>query len=839
MLCGLAAAPWCLAGAPLGYQPWLFGIALLATVAGIFADLQGPNFRTLHWPVLAFPLLGVALVAWAGFQLLPLSSPLNLPHSVLGPELNVFNGGSGPKVALSIYPAETRLAMSRIILAIAAFLGGAWLFSAGRQRRLLWMVLTVNGAGLAIFGLIQKATWNDRVYWTIPLRFGGQPFASFINRNNAAGYFAICLAVALGLLLRDRTSSPEKSPGWNLDGDSNGERGNANSPWSMQLTFAAIVILCTGILATLSRGGILSTATAFLMTLVWLGGFRKWRYLVLPLGATLIAAFGLIGWIGFGGQLHYRLASLQQPLANEGRVLHWTDMIAAIRDFPITGMGLGSYRYANKPYQNHFSYGWYVNADNQYLEWLVEAGFPALAIALLGLALVAYLARFWQRRGMLPEALVCGWLAVTQGIQSMGDFGVIVTANMMTLAVVLGSLSTSDIRDRIVPLAASERLQRVLDQRTNQRYSLWTAILVIIIAGAGLAELSTAAASWHFRDRIPTALTKRGQLTLQETDQLLQQGNSIVGWRPDDAELHATIAQLWLYRYRLEVFEAIATESASDSELDKLWERTALDSFFSEVIRLHVIGASDSMEELSHEPRVNLNLQSANRHAVLAKRACPLIPKLGFLQSAIGILNGGNGIRALRTEAAISPSDPDRLSSIGLYADRLGDRELFMNCLQRELQFRSDRVEQVLTLATKRLELDEIISQVLPQNPETLVTAAETWKSAKGRDAAMSRAVTSVEVSRLAPGQKSILLARLAILNQRPDDADTYFLQAIREVPFQASLRLRYAEFLQSQGNTAGALHQVEIGRAVAGDDETAAKQLDELLLRLSHQRGR
>ena len=74
-------------------------------------------------------------------------------------------------------------------------------FLATRERLLLLAnVLTVFGALLGAFSLIQFFTWDGRFYW---LRSTGQTvFGPFVNRNHFAGYMAMLMPVPLGLILR-------------------------------------------------------------------------------------------------------------------------------------------------------------------------------------------------------------------------------------------------------------------------------------------------------------------------------------------------------------------------------------------------------------------------------------------------------------------------------------------------------------------------------------------------------------------------------------------------------------------------------------------------------------
>ena len=101
----------------------------------------------------------------------------------------------------SIAPAATRFEMARLVFVLVAFFLGGQLFGSLSSQLWLWWALAINGAALAFLGISQQLSWNGKLFWFFPLRVGGHPFSSFVNRNNAAGYLCICLACAVGIVV--------------------------------------------------------------------------------------------------------------------------------------------------------------------------------------------------------------------------------------------------------------------------------------------------------------------------------------------------------------------------------------------------------------------------------------------------------------------------------------------------------------------------------------------------------------------------------------------------------------------------------------------------------------
>jgi O-antigen ligase len=287
------------------------------------------------------------------------------------------------------------------------------------------------------------------LYWSVPLRFGGTPFASYVNRNHAAGYFNLCLAAGLGWFLfqyGSRLIHP-------VAGD---VRPRSRLPWKVRILRAVAAIdgaelallgllsvTAAAVLFSLSRGGILALIVGLGVTLWWYRGLSRTAAtsVVLLLAA---GAVGMILWVDGWGVVEERLTSLGDTAkAAEGRLVHWWDTSAAVRDFPLLGTGLGTYRYANLPYQRHQGHAWYVNADNHYFEMLVETGVIGLALFVGGFVLTGLAAGFLARseHPELRAVGLTGLFAVTaQAVQATTDFGLLIPANALTFAVIAGAV---------------------------------------------------------------------------------------------------------------------------------------------------------------------------------------------------------------------------------------------------------------------------------------------------------------------------------------------------------------------------------------------------------------
>src|SRR5205823_976999 len=100
---------------------------------------------------------------------------------------------------LSIDVEATRYAVTVLFFLAFAFVAAAN-FLVTRERLLsLANVLTVFGAVLAAFALVQHFAWDGRFYWLRPT--SAAVFGPFVNRNHFAGYMAMLMPVPLALIL--------------------------------------------------------------------------------------------------------------------------------------------------------------------------------------------------------------------------------------------------------------------------------------------------------------------------------------------------------------------------------------------------------------------------------------------------------------------------------------------------------------------------------------------------------------------------------------------------------------------------------------------------------------
>jgi len=289
---------------------------------------------------------------------------------------------------VTAYPDETRLQVLRLLSGMFLFyslvnglVGAGGTLQAVQMRRLRWAVwaLGLVGVGMAAFALV-SVRWNEYKLSFIPAGlYNWLPrlVSDTVHPNVMAGALVILIPLLLGWLLF----------AW---GDrARGER--------MGLLLAVGFMLLV-LLLTKSRGAWIGLAAA-LVVLVWLRW--HWSALVLGLAAAWTVWAASLGW----STLLEVLTAYEALSGLEIRLEIWSRGLYMIRDFPFTGVGMGSYGpLADRLYPFFLQPpGSIPHAHNLFMQVAVDLGIPGLVawlVVFTGAATCAW--RVWrtgQRQG--------------------------------------------------------------------------------------------------------------------------------------------------------------------------------------------------------------------------------------------------------------------------------------------------------------------------------------------------------------------------------------------------------------------------------------------------------
>ncbi len=405
---------------------------------------------------------------WSGVEGMLVSDTTHPALSVAG------EGASAPGPHLwrtiSLVPGATWERLSLLLAYLLLFYSVRSFASEEPRRMRLLLTVTVTGFVIAAFALIQKLTWNGRIFWVREPRQGGIPFGPFVNPNHFAGYMELVLPVALGLLLvvwRHRSlqpvpmDRPAEAPSSGVVRFPRLEEGRQAlfAGWGeaaaskTALVACALLVTVVAIVASGSRGGLMATCITIVLfagTLVP-GEMRRRALLVVMLSTAAVAAAAILASWGVG-PLGGTISELAQSGAEPSyatRWINWQAMLPLIRDHLFLGTGLGTFQQAYAGYYPPGVVGVWYQAHNDYLQILIEVG-------LAGGLLVAVALWRYGRRIVLPALGPGGERGVRVGLimallsialHSVVDFNLQVPSNGF-LVVVLAAVLAASVPER-------------------------------------------------------------------------------------------------------------------------------------------------------------------------------------------------------------------------------------------------------------------------------------------------------------------------------------------------------------------------------------------------------
>ena len=768
-------------------------------------------------------------------------------------------GGSHP---LSVSAELTRVALAGPALFAVGCLLSALIFRTRKAILTLLITVAVSGAGIAFFGIAdnirpQRQGVDQRL---ITPHRAAAPFGPFVCRNNAAGYLNLTLAAAIGVLVFSFLRAKSYSDGdgrfqlqpehwWELPGQFF-QKAILQVDAATAAALVLVILNLAGVLTSQSRGGSLAIVAGTVVTCLLTSNrsSRLWQ----PL-AVLVTVGGvaiLLGSIGLIEPIRVRLETIWSSEGEpDGRLSHWADaLVAATHYFP-AGAGLGTHRYAYLPYQSQSAGAWFVNADNLTVEWLVEGGIwlPSLVLVAIGL-LVFTLVRLAgiRRASHLTALTAAGWyLLGSQLVCQFFDFGLLMPANYLTLALLVGAAlgassrrygpvrrhrtysPTRILRAGAETASATDRSGETVlkapedavnqdpspqPSRRQQPLGIWALPLAFGLLAIPLlhAQVVTRRAALH--DHLVREIIRTDGDT-RIADTLIRDPQQAIA----DPSLLSSFA-----------FRQIALQvSAGRQAIDRLAEDTDLDPDRDAfpvarraVYYLDTAPAGGSPDDALLPGQSVEGLLTARRYALAALMLSPLSDRPRMQLITTGFLVGSSAetetalltqLGRLRSQNASMVARAARMAAIYPGGD------VARSLVNRLLTLDSGQLRNVWPIF-ELLGGEEVISDLLPDNPDLLIRAVESRPlSAELRRTLLGRAANLLK-DRLAerrwgsPDAAAAFLAgRLELAQGQLDKAEGWFGQAVRSDPSTPQYRFRWAEMLDRVGKRDEAFKQLEI----------------------------
>ncbi len=725
---------------------------------------------------------------------------------------------------ISLYPASTRVDLALLVLAVSAFVLGATLFAGRRSSRWLCVVVAINGAALALFGLVQQLTFNGRLYWRVPLTQGGSPFGPFVNRNNAGGFLLLCLACALGVVVwafRRSGFMGSSSLSLRITGDSLPHPWWVR-PWPACREFVARLdawtlvalglagCLVAGVFCSLSRGAMVAMIGGALCSVLVALLARRRQARLAWLGLVAIAGMGLVAWVGMSDSVRARLGTLlDYAAASQGRVTHWRDGVQAAPDFWRLGSGLGTYRFIYEPYQREPAACWYYHAEDQYLEGLVEAGVPGLALMMSMIVLIGTAGWRLVRHGLDQDTFALGLVGVfalsSQAIHAVSDFGLYIPANAVLFAVLCGSVA-----GRAATLR-HEALAKRPDRSPQSRAPASRLLTTCVAAGAmaaliwGCMETSHAAAVEVAMKHVDS-LTPEARLSLAPLGEAVRRLDETLQQRPDDALGLCCLASLQIQLYRVGALERLRREAGSGADHAALWQGTLPLVVHARAQQLARASLDRTLQRLRNQPVIAENLVPAMKSLVRARRACPLLPQVHLAIAQLSVLVSAPADNQVHLDRAqeTSPCQADVAFQCGLLAYQAGRMDTALASWRDSLTRRPSHLREILQLVNSEPDLPGNLEKLLPDSPMLLIQLAREQylgdRYARLRSRLLERAAESTENKEYSEAERHHVKGMVFALRNRFTEAIESYSRAVELRRENARWRYELALLLQREG---------------------------------------
>jgi len=245
----------------------------------------------------------------------------------------------------------------------------------------------VSGLFQALYGSYEYLSGHQHIFGFAKRYYLSEATGTFINRNHFAGYLALTLPFALGILLGstrlDRTRGTWKQRLVRLA-----------HPDNLVRAFAAFSVfgIWTGIVLSYSRAGLVAAtlATVIVGAALFRGKLTIW---LLTAALLIPTAYLLYMDVQAPGE---RLAALGKDIAStSGRVTVWKATAKMGADYPVVGTGYGTFKKAFPRYRPSTVRMRWDHAHSDWLEGFSTGGVATPLLFLFVLVIVLRPVR-WQ-----------------------------------------------------------------------------------------------------------------------------------------------------------------------------------------------------------------------------------------------------------------------------------------------------------------------------------------------------------------------------------------------------------------------------------------------------------
>lgn len=407
----------------------------------LMKDKPSPNeylIKSLRWPKYLF----IGFFMFLVIQIIPLPKfilKIISPNGYLFLSQYLTDFQNMKFLSISLIPSHS---FRQALELLAYFLLGYLIIKTVTKRQQFQRILSVligMGVFQAFYGLFELYNNNPRILFYKKIYALDSVTGTFVNRNHLSGYLEMAIPLAIGLIIARVNLFSLSGLKWREIMVRLSEKKLS----VLLLTFFGIILMCLGIIFSKSRSGIFLMFFSFILffgfTVLYFDKSRlqkRWieTFLILVfLGVTLISL-----QIGISASME-RFA--MDDLLREGRPIYWANTMGLFSDFPLIGMGLGTFTSVYPDWEVLGIPIRLYHAHNDYLEYLSELGVIGMTLLLGGILLMGINSFIvWRKRKSAEvKGLALGGLVAVVCIlvHSITDFNLHIPANMILFTVVL------------------------------------------------------------------------------------------------------------------------------------------------------------------------------------------------------------------------------------------------------------------------------------------------------------------------------------------------------------------------------------------------------------------
>ena len=734
------------------------------------------------------------------------------------------------QIARGRHPISVSANLTRGVLIAPVLFGvvclvSAFVFRSGRS--VVWLLAGIATCGgiIAFLGISDqlRVPIDGELEMVITYK-AGAPFGPFVCRNNGAGYMNLTLAASIGLLVYALLRQWEQTDRLIIQPGSNGRwpDGRLHRLWlAIQQTdplsaISAVLVFLSmsGVLASRSRGGILAAVVGAVVASLFSGGRGARLWLFVLIVGVMGAVVGLLGSIGLLESITERLETLRPGSgASVARVTHWSDCVEVVQRYLPMGAGLGAHRYAYLPYQKIGGPLWYVNADNLYVEWLVEGGVWLISLLMIGIAIFMLRLRVLTQAVSQPHitALIAmGWFILgSQAVSQFFDFGMLMPGIYLTLAVLVGA--TFGVKEESDDEVVTSRLAARLGLGARGWSVAAFATLAAVALGLGYFQTEQDSVD-HYRTSALAISKWSGQRVDPETVALAEWSE---GSR--NPELLSAVARAGM---RL---EAAAGEDAAAQTDGGDFGTTELEATISARRAMYYLDAEQRgapPESVLFVGQSKERLLRARGYAMRALMLCPLHDLARYSLLETGFLAGESKETSeslIRQWAKLRSRNADVSQIIARIAVIHPRGEVARQMVRQVTDLAPGR-EVLFWPMIQLLGGEQSLEEVLPDNAESILQAIEALRlEGEIRQRLLTRADGLIQAglkgqeNTLKGADFAALASRLALARQNRAEAEAWLFKAIIWAPRNAQHRYRFVTLLEENGEFEKARQQLEI----------------------------